>query len=86
MNHSDASVIYMRTQKGQALAMAHRALPEECTHMVLRMVNGYTPASVLANLARATIPDVGHRLHYLEARGLIQAVQHPTLSDLARAI
>lgn len=74
MPRSDAHAVYIRTQKGQALAMAPRALHDEQSHAVLRMVNGYTPADCLAKLSAQVIPDTFMRLQGLEKLGLVKRI------------
>jgi hypothetical protein len=72
---TDPGTVYMRTQRGQVVALARdNAFPRPEMMVVLRLVNGYTPAATLEALVSGRIPDAHALLQDLEARGLIEQV------------
>lgn len=79
---ANLEAVYMRTQRGQAMAMArNNAFPRAEMMLVLRLVNGYTPVEALQGLVGDRIPDAADLLRDLEARGLIERVGTPRTSN-----
>ncbi len=74
MPYPQDETIFKRTHKGQVVATARRGLMDEPQLALLRMVNGYTAAWVLAGLSGLTLSTVLETLHVLEGKGLIERV------------
>lgn len=66
--------VYQRTEKGLMVATARASLIAPKVLSLLRLVNGFTPASVIVKLIRSDPREAQEMLAQLASRGLIEAV------------
>lgn len=74
MPYPQDETVFTRTHKGQVVATARHGLMDDAQFALLRMVNGYTAAWVLAGLSGLDMGTVLETLHVLEGKGLITRV------------
>jgi len=74
MPYPQDETVFTRTHKGQVVATARVGLMDEPQLALLRMVNGYTAAWVLAGLSGLDLSTVLETLYVLEGKGLIERV------------
>ena len=64
--------VYQRTHKGQVICGSRPALLDPHVLTLMRLVNGFTPVSVLVELVAVHIPNAREIIRQLETKGLIE--------------